>query len=185
MSALPVDIKWMKGGYFKTMQKEFWGKKTKQAVLKMLELKEQGDLHALGCGEFFNIVDVDKKNLTGTGLSLDDIESRLPPTFITLTPSGGKHYWYLRRRGTSVLKSRTFPCIDVLGAGKLVVTPSQYREGHGSYVPDTTNKNFREELVYWDDSILESLEQLFNNQPEQSYQPSSTDTHTCIPVHLG
>lgn len=173
---LPSDVKMIGNRYYLVGRKVYWGKKTKKSILELMGQKEIGCLNAVGTGEFFVVVDIDKKNLHGTNLIMEDIESVLPPTFVVETPSGGKHYFYLLKKGSKAPRNMTFPCIDLLSAGKLVVAPSQYREGKGSYRPDTSNPRFKDELTYWDDSIALTLTSLFN-LPKASEPPHTEDTH--------
>lgn len=177
---LPSDVKMINGRYYLVGRKIYWGKKTKKSILDLMGQKVYGYLNAIGTGEFFVVVDIDKKNINGTSLTMEDIESTLPATFVVSTPSGGKHYYYLLKKGTKAPKNMTFPCIDLLSAGKLVVAPSQYRDGHGSYSPDVSNPRFKDNLSYWNDSIVDKLTQLFNSSSSRS---DSSDTHTCMVGH--
>ena len=173
---LPSDVKMIGNRYYLVGRKVYWGKKTKKSILELMGQKKMGCLNAIGTGEFFVVVDIDKKNLRGTNLTMEDIESVLPPTFVVETPSGGKHYFYLLKKGSKAPRNMTFPCIDLLSAGKLVVAPSQYREGKGAYRPDISNPRFKDELTYWDDSIASTLASLFN-QPKASELSHMEDTH--------
>lgn len=163
MRVLPSDII-VQGGnkLFKKVTGDFWGKHTEQSIVSIMERKEFSDLNAIGTGKYLVVVDIDTKNINSKTPTLEAIEKLLPKTFIVETPSGGKHYYFIIRKGQENPRSSTLPCIDILGKGKLVVTPGQEREGKGMYEADTENPNFSYDLAYWNESIRSVLESLFS-----------------------
>jgi hypothetical protein len=170
MRELPEGIIVIGGNkYFKKKKAEFWGKHSVNAIKKVLEKKELGDLNGIGTGKYFVVVDIDTKNINENTPSLEKIESVLPKTLIINTPTGGKHYYFLIKKGSSVPVSTTLPCIDILGKGKLVIAPEQYREGKGLYTYDLNNKNFSYEMASWNEGIRETLSNLFSSKHKLVY----------------
>lgn len=188
MSVVPSDIE-VRGGnkLYKRILGDFWGKHTTESILDMFQKKELTDLNAMGTGKFFQVVDIDTKNIKEGSPSLEKIESLLPKTLIVKTPSGGKHYYFLVKKGSVAPASTTLPCIDILGKGKLVVAPGQEREGKGHYELDTSNPNFSYEMAVWSESIRSSLSSLFSSPigyldtSSVSQEKASVSRKPCVP----
>ena len=179
MRVLPDDIQVAGSNmYVKRVSDGVWGKHTNKSVLKVMELKELTDLNAMGTGKYTKVVDIDLKNINSNTPSLEAIESMLPKTLITRTPSGGKHYHFIIPKDMDRPRSSTLPCIDFLGMGKLVVLPGQEREGKGHYSYDTTNPNFSWDMAEWNEDIRATLASLFSYDA-----PSSSDPRT-LPGYL-
>jgi putative DNA primase/helicase len=119
-----------------------WGATNKPRVIKRDFKRWPKANIGIPCGPEPDIWILDADSKRGHGKDgiaalrkLERKHGRLPKTLMTVTPSGGRHYYFRWPKGELVINSdsKIAPGVDVRGAGGMVLAPPSIKPGVGAY----------------------------------------------------